>query len=400
MSLKKKEIGDRSGGLWGGALLIAGTSIGAGMLALPVVTGPGGFYPAIVINFFCWAIMAATGLLFMEATLLLPDGANVLSITKKFLGKTGEWIGGSTFVFLYYCLMVAYLSGGAPLLNHFFDIKASLWVFGLFFALIVWEGSRFIDRTNWLLMSGLIISYFLMMSGAGNVVDSVRFDRVNWGLSLLAAPTLFSAFGYHNIIPSLATYLHRDRSLLRWAILIGSAIPLVVYTLWQWLIIGAIPEGMLEVIGFEGIPVGLMLERVTGNPWVSATATYFSFFAIVTSLLGVSLSMVDFLGDGLKVKRTGWSRLGLVALVFIPPMIVSSLYPTLFISALGIAGGIGEAIINCLIPIALVWVARYQHKSSNQHELPGGRLTLSVLAAGTVAIMLLEMYVLAYGSSK
>ena len=31
----------------GGAFLVAGTSIGAGMLALPIVSAMGGFFPAI-----------------------------------------------------------------------------------------------------------------------------------------------------------------------------------------------------------------------------------------------------------------------------------------------------------------------------------------------------------------
>ena len=37
----------------GGTLLVAGTSIGAGMLALPVVTALGGFFPAFFIYLLC-----------------------------------------------------------------------------------------------------------------------------------------------------------------------------------------------------------------------------------------------------------------------------------------------------------------------------------------------------------
>lgn len=38
--------------LIGGILLVAGTTIGAGMLALPIVTGFAGFWPSIAL-FFC-----------------------------------------------------------------------------------------------------------------------------------------------------------------------------------------------------------------------------------------------------------------------------------------------------------------------------------------------------------
>src|SRR3989344_6702092 len=51
----------------GGTLLIAGTAVGVGMLALPVATGPGGFIPSITIYLICWAFMLCTGLLLVEA---------------------------------------------------------------------------------------------------------------------------------------------------------------------------------------------------------------------------------------------------------------------------------------------------------------------------------------------
>ncbi len=47
----------------GGILLVAGTTIGAGMLAIPLVTATAGFLPAFIITFFVWLFMLLTGLL-------------------------------------------------------------------------------------------------------------------------------------------------------------------------------------------------------------------------------------------------------------------------------------------------------------------------------------------------
>src|SRR3990167_7523240 len=102
-------------------LLIAGTSIGAGMLGIPLVTASSGFIPSLILTFVVWLFMYATGLLFLEATLWMHDGANVLSMTNKFYKRKGKILAGITFVFLYYCLMVAYFSGGAPLLSFFLE---------------------------------------------------------------------------------------------------------------------------------------------------------------------------------------------------------------------------------------------------------------------------------------
>lgn len=95
-------------------LLIAGTCIGAGMLALPLVTGLAGFWPAMAVNSLCWLFMLCTGLLFLETTLWMEDGANVLSMAERFFGVSGKVVAGVAFLFLYYCLMVAYLAGARP----------------------------------------------------------------------------------------------------------------------------------------------------------------------------------------------------------------------------------------------------------------------------------------------
>lgn len=104
-----------------GILLLTGTCIGAGMLALPVVTGVSGFYPSVVVSTCCWLIMLCTGLLFLEAALWMDGETNLLSMASRFLGPIGKIVGGLSFLFLYYCLEVSYIAGGAPLLETLFE---------------------------------------------------------------------------------------------------------------------------------------------------------------------------------------------------------------------------------------------------------------------------------------
>jgi len=53
----------------GSMLLIAGTSIGAGMLALPVVSAPSGLIYAMLLITVCWFFMYITGLFVLEVNL-------------------------------------------------------------------------------------------------------------------------------------------------------------------------------------------------------------------------------------------------------------------------------------------------------------------------------------------
>lgn len=383
-----------------GILLIMGTMIGAGMLALPVVTGLAGFVPAIVINLICCLFMMATGLLFLEAILWMEDGANLLTLADHFLGKGGRLIAGISFLFLYYCLMVSFYAGGAPIfsavIGQLLGIKIagsiSYILFGVIFGLFVFFGPRTVNRINWILMSGLLISFILMTEAGSKGVRTELLHRADWKLSLAATPVLFGAYGYHNILPSLSSYLRRHVGHLRTSIVLGSVIAFAIYALWQWMIIGTLT--LDDIIGADkrGEPITQTLQNIVGHPSLVLFGEYFGFFALVTSFLGVSLSMVDFLADGLKVKREGWMRLLLCLAVFFPPVVFAVLYPGIFIEAIGVAGGFGEAILNGLLPIAIVWVGRYWMNLPSQYSLGGGRPMLVVLILFTFLIMGIEAH--------
>lgn len=393
----EKELKHYKFDIFSGILLITGTCIGAGMLALPIVTGFSGFLPSMVINTLCWLFMLLTGLLFLEATLWMKEGSNVLSMASRFFGPIGKWIGGLTFLFLYYCLEVSYIAGGTPIfesqLNQLglnFTGYSSYLLFTFVFGIIVFLGSWVLNRVNYILMSGLIISYILLTIVGSNEVKLSYLTRQNWSLFLLAAPTLFSAYGYHNVIPSLATLMHRNASQLRYAVIFGTTIPFVIYAIWQWMIIGSISEAQISEAAAAGIPITQVLHNITGHPWVSFLGTYFGYFALVTSFLGVSLSMVDFLADGLSVDRHGWRRILLCLTVFIPPALFAASHPGVFLEALGVAGGFGEAILNGLFPIGMVWIGRYKLHLPRQDQIGGGRILLTILALFTFLIIYLE----------
>lgn len=382
-----------------GSLLIAGTTVGAGMLAIPLVTGVAGFWPATVVTSFVWLYMLLTGLLFLEATLWMHRGANVLSMTKRFLGKNGRILAGVTFVFLYYCLMVAYFAAGSPIFSSFlspllgFEITGwlSFAIFGIFFGVVVGIGLRFVDRVNYILMIGLILSYVALIGTGSAEVDLQKLVVADWNKLYLAAPILFAAFGYHNVIPSLADHFRGDGKVMRWAIIGGTLLPLIIYILWQWLIIGAVPQEYVAQSLQQGDAVVVAMQKVTGSRWVPLLARVFGLFAIITSMLGVSFSVVDFLGDGLKMKRYGFHRFLLCLLTFIPPFLLSALDPSIFLLSVGIAGGFGEAFLNGILPVWLVWKGRFDKKLPSDYVLFGGKITLIVLLLIGFLVMGLEI---------
>ena len=391
-----------------GILLVMGTCIGAGMLALPVVTGLAGFLPAIAVSFLCFLFMLATGLLLLEAILWLEEGANVLTLAQHFFGNFGKWIGGLSFLFLYYCLQVSYCAGGAPALSNAIDALfgiriegvASYLLFVIVFGSAVYLGASAVSRVNWVLMCGLILSFLLLIGTGSREVSLKLLKRSDWSLTFAAAPVLFGAYGYHNLLPSLSSYLKRHVTQLRVAIIAGTVLPFLIYSIWQWMIIGTLTQQEILSADMQGIPITQALQNSVGHPMLSFFGELFGFFALVTSFLGVSLSMVDFLADGIRIRQKQCKQLLLCLLIFIPPALIAASYPGIFIEAIGVAGGFGEAILNGLFPIGMVWVGRYMMKLPAKPQLRGGRPMLLLLLLFTLLIMGIEAHHLTHLTQK
>lgn len=374
--------------LIGGILLVTGTSIGAGMLALPVVTGEGGFLPAIFSYLVCWMFMSATGLLILELCLRMPPGANLVTLAETYLGRWGKIASWALYLFLFYSLSVAYLSGAGGLLQAWLGSDLSAWGgILLFFALsspFVYIGAKAVDRFNMLCMAGLLISYFAFVVVCFPRVHLDFLERASWGKSMIALPIIFTSFSYQGIIPTLTTYLKKDARRLRISILCGTGITFLIYALWEFLILGIIPvEGEMGLakareLGLSAVaPLGVQVSHA----WVSGTGQVFAFFAITTSFLGVTLGLVDFLADGLKIPKKGVCHLQISALTFGPPLVISLLYPSLFLKALGFAGGIGCALLLGLLPTLMAYTARYRRKGVflGEEQVGGGKPVLILM---------------------
>src|SRR5271170_7839028 len=108
------------GHIFGGTLLISGTMIGVGMLALPVATGDGGFIPAALIYLLCWLFMLCTGLLLLEVCTWMPKDSNLITMANRLLGPIGKNICWVVYLFLFVTVMIAHVVGGGSVVNEIF----------------------------------------------------------------------------------------------------------------------------------------------------------------------------------------------------------------------------------------------------------------------------------------
>ncbi len=387
----------RKGSLFGGILLIAGCCIGAGMLGLPVLSAMAGFIPSAMTFAICWFFMAVTGLLLLEVNLWFGEEISIVTMAERTLGPVGKLVSWFVYLFLFYSLMVAYVAASGSLaidfINHFTGTQWPNWIghllFCLLFAILIYLGTGVVDWFNRLLMLGLIAAYACLVIIGAKHVNPALLQHRDWGAATLVVPAVIISFGFHNLIPSLTTYLNSHVKSLKRAIFIGSSIPLVVYLLWEWLILGLVPMQDFQGALDQGEMATQALKTAVGASWILDVAEVFAFFAIVTSFLSVALSFVDFLADGLNMQKTAQGTIFLEVLVLGPPFIFALLYPSIFLIALNYAGGFGAVILFGILPALMVWQGRYNQKFDFPHLMPGGRPVLLIVIGFAIGVIIL-----------
>ena len=381
--------------LFGGILLVIGTTIGAGMLALPVATAELGFWGSMALLLGCWGVMTASALLFLEVNLWLPANTNVISMAGATLGRGGQVIVWVVYLFLLYSILSAYMAGGGDLFYYMLNkvglsisLGASSILFTALFGVIVYFGIRVVDYFNRGLMFGkmgslVLLILLLLPFVTGINLSSGAFKNITQYNSLL---TTAVSFGCVMIIPSLRTYFDGDVKSLRTAILVGMLVPLIFYIAWDLAIMGVVPlsghPGLAEIAGSSTSSSDLVLALSTllNQRSINIIANFFMPICMVTSFLSVSLGLSDFLSDGFGVKKAGVMGNSVVfGATFLPPLAIVLYDSNAFLSCIKYAGVL-TLILMIFLPSVMAWYGRY-HKnlSQNSYQVRGGKFLLAVL---------------------
>src|ERR1700722_3551919 len=107
----------------GSILLVAGTCIGSGMIALPMVLAKLGLICSILLMLLIWFIMYYTSLINLELNLQAGRGLSLGALGRLFSGRTAELIGIISLKLLSYSLLAVFLYGGSSILQKLWASK-------------------------------------------------------------------------------------------------------------------------------------------------------------------------------------------------------------------------------------------------------------------------------------
>ncbi|KTD27933.1 amino acid permease [Legionella maceachernii] len=381
----------------GGILLIVGTSIGGGMLALPVANAATGFWQSSFFLLLCWAVMTLGALFILETNLYLPPGKHMVSMAAATLGSPGLLTAWLSYLFLLYTLLSAYISGGADVFGSLFSrigIPISDWLastlFTLLFGLVVYGGIHSVDLLNRGLMFGKLAIYFILVILITPHVQSNYLSGGNYQYITGTVMILITSFGFAIIVPNLRDYFNDDIKALRKVVFIGSLIPLLCYLAWDAVIIGSLPtsgdNGLAALMHNEHTTSALAatLSHTVKSTIISSLFNFFTSICMLTAFLGVSLCLISFLADGLNMVQQGRQGLGLFLLTFLPPLLVVIYYPGAYIHALNYAG-IFCVILLLLLPALMSVYGR--KKFSPSYTVPGGKLSQWIVIIFSILLL-------------
>lgn len=399
-NLNQTTLKREPGSLASAILLVAGTTVGAGILAIPAVTLESGFLASALTCILCWLYMVATGLLIAQVNVntmceLGSGSVSLVSMAMRTMGSVGVQIVCWSYIFIHYALLVAYVARSSEILTNFLGIP--LWesatMFSVLLGGICYFGSqRFIGAVNGVLVSGIIISFAALVAVAGGYLQWDELLKANFQAVPMSIPIIVLSFVYQNVVPVLCTDLEGDLSKVRTAIVLGTSIPLVLFLVWNAVILGTITNVDMSS---DKIMDPLQQLQAT-NEVVGPIVEVFSLFAIATSYIGFVLGLSDFLADLLKLPG-GQSRSLPYLMTLAPPVVLSLLDPEIFFKALDFAGTYGVLVLFGIVPAAMSWSDRYSSSSSSvgmklPQLVPGGRLTLSLVVGGAGCVIFSEIF--------
>lgn len=383
----------------GSTLITSGTMIGAGMLAMPLTSAGIGFTFTVVLLILLWILLTYSALLFVEVYQTAEHDAGIGTLAAQYFGRPGRIVATSVLMIFLYALLSAYVTGGGAILASTLPdfaapdlkMKGSILAFTILFGVFVAIGTSFVDALNRFLFIAMIAALFIVL---GLMIPEIKIDNlmampIDKALLISASPVFFTAFGFHGSIPCLNKYLEGDVKALRFSIIVGSAITLVGYILWQFSTHGVLSQTrFLEILNQDPTLNGLIeaVRVITGSTIIAAVVKIFSALALITSFLGVALGLLECIDDLLKrAFNISANRLSLGFLTFLPPLLFAFFYPEGFILALGYAGQM-FAFYAVVLPAALVWKARHQHPNL-PYRVPGGSGVLFFVSIlGTIIV--------------
>ena len=321
--------------------VIIGTAIGAGVFGIPYVAVQAGFFVALAYIFLLGGIILLCNLYLGEVSLRTKGNHQLPGYAKKYLGKKGAWLMQFAMIFGIYSAILAYIVGIGESLSFliFGNVNHTLllgFLFGILMSLLLWQGIGALKKFEKI---GVGIIFLLLVAIIIFFTDNVELTNLsgfNFANFFLPFGVILFAFLSFSAVPEVEIILKDNEKLMKRVIVASSAITIIFYALFTFII-----------VGFKGAETPEIATLALGAFFI-----VLGIFTMFTSYLALGNALRDnFMLDGKMKKFNAWFLASLVP-IFI--FLITRYFNFLsFTKILSIGGSVSGGLTAILIFLML-----------------------------------------------
>lgn len=370
--MKSKKIS-----AWEAAMLIAGSGLGTGILAIPYAASRTGLFGIITAVAAAFVASALMHLLVADLVLNSKNSTQLMGIFKEhlFKGKNENLYSSLFFAVLAVVLLfnlAIYILVAAEVFTETFGIAPSVSkiIFYGISSLIVVAGIKIIgvsEKYSMIIIGGVVM--FLTVKSLDHPVRNIELTFGSYRGALALYGLVMFSFSALFSIPQAANNIE-NKNKLKTAIIAGIAINAAITLFFTFSAIKA--SDTVTQVATIGLSSSL------GN-MSNVVCALFVALAMFTSYLSIALAQIDIICTEIKVKRKT-AFMGAT----VPSLLTALFLPISFIAMIQVVGGIVAVITSLLVIPGYIKATEHSNGNLMLGNLGKNKILLSIVLASYI----------------
>ncbi len=359
------------------AMTLMGTVVGAGILGIPYVVAKAGFLLGLIIIVTLGLAFLMINLFVGEFVLRTKEQHQLTGYAEKYLGKWGKRVMTFTMVFGIYGALTAYLIGEGEALRTIFGFGPPL-MYSLFFFIvtfiIIYSGMKATGKVELVMVFLLLLIVAFIGIFSFQQINCSYLSGFDWTKLFIPYGVIVFAFLGAAAIPEMQEVLGKNKKLMKKSIVIGSTVPIVLYILFCFFVVGVVGLNDFELLA-PNERIATIALGMYSSPLMSLFANFIAVIAMFTSYLTLAVALTEMFQYDYHYSH----RIAL-SLTLILPLLILLFHLTNFITVLGITGALAGGLEGILL-VLIFWKSkllgdRKPEYSLGKHKLLGTILIL------------------------
>ncbi|MBK2106936.1 amino acid permease [Francisella philomiragia] len=387
----------------GSIFLIIGTSLGGGILAIPMILSSFGVVIGCIIMFLMWLLMTYSTLAVAEACLHFESGISYLGLAHKLFKKPGVILVYICAFGILYGMLAAYISAIGSSFESLLDINYVIIEisFVIIFGGFILKGTGPAEWLNRVFLTVKLIIILFTILLLFKSINISKLDSYSFGTLkevIVTLPILATTFSAHIIVPSVVNYVGPHPKDIRRIIIVASLIILVIYVCWIVSIFGNIAiygdknsfaEVLKSLSSEDSVTqlIYILKANIQSSEVITLIYTFIT-ISVTTAFITLSLALKDLILDRFKMNNlsTLSKNILLSFLLFMLPIILNYYFKKLFLIALSVVG-LFSLIMLVSCPLNMVRILRNRNFEIIYKSMKNSKLNNFALAIAIIIII-------------